>query len=147
MIDLIVSEYKCDFPHEGNFTWARLAKKKLNKIEDNTNVVIPWSCNYSSYLYKDDNGNVRVDTSHNHHWKDLDYSISYVEENDREYKKSKKSNFFNLKTGKLKTRLDFDIDDWLDYQKKYGKEDNDYINKLIEDMRKEMEEEIDENKA
>lgn len=144
MIDLIVNEYKRDFPGSGKFTWAISAKKKLKKLDDNTNLIIPWSCNYPSYLYRDQNGHVRVDTSHNHHWEDLDDSVRYVEDYDREYKRSQKSNFFNLQTGKLKTRLDFRIDEWLGYQKKYGKEDSEYINKLITEMREEAEKEYEE---
>ena len=45
MIDLIVKEYKRDFPGEGKFTWAISAKKKLKKLDYNTNLIIPWSCN------------------------------------------------------------------------------------------------------
>lgn len=144
MIDLIVSEYKCDFPHEGKFTWAISAKKKLKKLDDNLNLIIPWSCNYPSYLYRDHKGHIRVDTSHNHHWGNLDFSTRYVEDYDMEYKKSQKSNFFNLQTGKLKTRLDFRIDEWLTYQKKYGKEDSEYINNIIKEMREEAEKEYED---
>jgi len=139
MIDLISNEYKLDFPGSGKCSWAISAKKKLRKIDPNTNVILPWSCNYPSFLYRDSNGHIRVDTSWNHHWEDLSYETVSVSESDDEYKKSNKQNFLNLQTGKLKTRIEHRIDDLLTFQKQYG-HDN-YIKETIKVLRKEMEEE------
>jgi hypothetical protein len=147
MIDLIVKEYKQDFPGE-RFTWAASAKKKLKKLDPNTNLILPWSCNYPSFLYRDSTGHIRVDTSWNHHWEDLVNGTMGANEFDSEYKKSHKQNFFNLQTGKLKTRVESRIDEWLTLHKKYGtNKSDDYIQKTIDEMRKEMEEEGDEDKA
>jgi len=147
MIDLIIKEYKQDFPGE-RFNWAASAKKKLKKIDPNTNIILPWSCNYPSFLYRDSTGHIRVDTSWNHHWEDLNNQTQSTSEFDPEYKKSYKQNFFNLQTGKLKTRIEHRIDEWLYYQKQYGSnKSDDYIQKTIDELRKEMEEESDENKA
>mgnify|MGYP000867567604 FL=1 len=149
IIDLIVKEYKRDFPGSGKFSWAVSAKKKLKKLEPNTNLIIPWSCNYPSFVYRDSEGNVRVDTSWNHNWEDLNNTVRNVNEFDVEYKKSQKKNFFNLQTGKLKTRIEHRIDEWLDHQKKYGNlyyNNENYSQKIIEELRKELLEEDNENK-
>jgi hypothetical protein len=147
MIELIVHEYKTDFPGHGKCSWAASAKKKLKKLDSNTNLILPWSCNYPSFLYRDSDGNIRVDTSWNHKWENLINTTMHTMEYDLEYKRSQKQNFFNLQTGKLKTRIEHRIDEWLYFQKKYGSQKSDcYIQKTIEEMRKEIEEETDENK-
>jgi hypothetical protein len=145
MIDLIVKEYTRDFPGSGKFTWATSAKKKLKKLDPNTNLILPWSCNYPSFLYRDSTGHVRVDTSWNHHWEDLNNQTTSVNEYDLEYKRSQKQNFFNLQTGKLKTRMQDRIDEWTDFYKKYGKGES--IERIINEIKQEAEEAADENKT
>lgn len=146
MIDLIVKEYKLDFPGSGKFTWAASAKKKLKKLDPNTNLILPWSCNYPSFLYRDSTGHIRVDTSWNHHWEDLNNQTRHTEEYDLEYKRSQKQNFFNLQTGKLKTRMQDRIDEWIDFYREHGK-DGESLERIINEIKQEAEEAADENKT
>jgi hypothetical protein len=138
MIDLIVKEYKEHFPGEGKFSWATSAKKKLKKLEPNTNLIVPWSCNYPSFLYRDSEGNVHVDTSWNHEWSSLPSNISSTAEGGDEYNRSQLQNFFNLQTGKLQTRNQHRITEWENFQKRYGKKGDDtYVSSAIEELKKE----------
>lgn len=145
MIDLIIKEYKRDFGHR-KFTWAVSAMKKLKKLDPNTNLIIPWSCNYSSFLYRDSTGHIRVDTSWNHHWEDLNNQTSPSSEYDLEYKRSQKQNFFNLQTGKLKTRMQDRIDEWTKFYKDYGK-NGESLERIINEIKQEAEEDANESKT
>ncbi len=139
MLDLIVKEY-CEY-FDGTtkkYTWFASAKKKLKKIDPNTNIVFPWSTNYETYLYRDSNGNIRVDTCNNHHWEDLPFEIRDVNEFDNEYKNSLNKNFFDLQKGKTKTRVQRKIDEWKEYSKQFP--DNDiYAKKVIKELEEEAE--------
>lgn len=141
MLDLIVKEYVEYFGGTAKkYTWLVSAKKKLKKIEPDTNIVFPWSTNYETFLYRDSNGNIRVDTCNNHHWEDLPFSIRELCDYDDEYKKSLSKNFFDLQKGKTKTRLQRKIDEWAKYSKQYPKSNSSYIDTVIKEMKEEAEE-------
>lgn len=144
MLDLIVKEYIEYFGKKGgNYNWLDSAKRKLNKIDPETNIMFPWSINYESFLYRDSNGYIRVDTSNNHHWEDLPSQIQHTVEYGIEYKKSLSKAFLNLQKGKVKTRVQLKADEWKDLEKRIGGS-GDYLKSEIERMKKEAEEYAEE---
>lgn len=139
MLELIVKEYIQYFGKKGgNYNWLTSAKRKLKTINPNTNIMFPWSTNYESYLYRDSDGNIRVDTSNNHHWEDLPDKIQYVDEYGIEYKKSLSKTFFDLQKGKVKTRVKIKTDEWKDLYKRMDVK-SDYLQNEINELIKEAE--------
>jgi|ADurb_Leu_01_Slu_FD_contig_123_22720_length_22427_multi_4_in_0_out_1_4 hypothetical protein len=138
MLDLVVKEYIEYFGGTAKkYSWLASAKRKLKVVEPNINIVFPWSTNYETFLYRDSSGNIRVDTCNNHHWEDLPFDIREICDFDDEYKKSLSQNFFDLQKGKIKTRVQRQIDEWKKYSKLYPNSDNNYVENVIKELEEE----------
>jgi hypothetical protein len=77
---------------------AKLALKWLEEHPDfNGNIYLPWTCNYSTYLW-DHNGHPAADTCNNHYWWDH-FSTESLEE---ELENKPPGWYFDLRDCKLK---------------------------------------------
>lgn len=88
--------------------------KYIKNVKDNdTPILIPWTCNYDTYIWRYDDKSFIVDTCNNHMWweSNLDMGISaesalnIFERDDREeeYKKVSEIKFLSMEDGTFKT--------------------------------------------
>lgn len=79
MIDIIEADY-LDYPGEKHSKWYQSAVKWLDEhLEFDGPIVIPWSCNYDTFLIPKDR-NILVDTCNNHPWWDLPFDTAGSQE-------------------------------------------------------------------
>jgi hypothetical protein len=73
MVDIIFKEtedYFGEYPRDDSF--KKNVYKTIKKLSEDENIMIPFSCNYSTFICKSKDGKaIFVDTSNNHNWESL----------------------------------------------------------------------------
>jgi len=85
--------------------------KKKSKDFDK-NIIIPWSCNYETFIYRNDEGLICVETSWNHPWQEyFTFKFEYGNPDEKwdkpEFWHERDAEFLDLEDLKMKTRDDF----------------------------------------
>jgi len=108
MVDIIFKEWfylDCKADEE----FKKEVYKRIKKLENDECVMIPFSCNYETFIIKNDDGNIYVETCNNHRWDNLDI-LKYVdmfENNDEFEKRFNEMIFTNISTGEKISRKDY----------------------------------------
>jgi len=114
MLDIFFENWKegprgTPHPHE------RIVKKWLkNNPNFDGNIIIPWTCNYETFIYNGDwidvarGRSIRVDTCRNENWEDDGLMIKRYLGEDDYYNENRESDLFlDLTDFKMKTRHKF----------------------------------------
>lgn len=66
MVDIIFKEWKEFDRLDEDF--KKQIYNNIKELDKNENIMIPFSCNYETFIHRLENGNIFVDTCHNHDW-------------------------------------------------------------------------------
>ncbi len=96
----------------------------LNTLDKDENIMIPFTCNYPTFISKSEERKIFIDTCHNHYWEDLNYVKEFSEGNDENKEELSKQNlleFINIKNGKRGSKFDLDEDLTKEIAESYNK--------------------------
>ena len=81
MVSIIFKENREYFPeHPDNEEFVKKVYDTIKSLKKDDNVMIPFSCNYETFICKSKNGKtIFVDTCNNHNWEDLNI-INWVDQ-------------------------------------------------------------------
>lgn len=68
MIKIVFTENKEYFPEIVDKKFQEKILKNLKKLSEDENIMISFTRNYETFISKDNNGNIFVDTCRNHDW-------------------------------------------------------------------------------
>jgi len=68
MVDIFFKEQDEYFPAINNKIFKKRIYQNLKKLNKDENIMIPFTCNYETFISKDNDGNIFVDTCNNHDW-------------------------------------------------------------------------------
>ena len=102
-----------DWKERGNKADKKFKKKMfdvLETLDKDSNIMIPFTCNYATFISKSDDRKIFVDTCNNHNWNDLHYDCGFGEgdENEEELSKQNLLKFINIENGKEGSKFDLD---------------------------------------
>jgi|LSQX01.2.fsa_nt_gb hypothetical protein len=103
MLDIIFDEWKSlDYNDE---EFIKKMYNRVKKLSKNENIMIPFSCNYETFIFKTEAGNIFVDTCNNHSWyRKLNFDPQSVL-SDQEFEKfDKHIQFVNIENESVHTR-------------------------------------------
>jgi len=114
MLDIFFENWK-EGPRDAPHPHEMIVKKWLKDNPDfDGNIVIPWTCNYETFIYDGDwidvarGRSLRVDTCRNENWEDEGLMIKRYLGEDDYYDENRESDLFlDLTDFKIKTRLQF----------------------------------------
>lgn len=110
MIPLVQNEY-CSYP-EGKAGWKKYHENAVKMFEHfhdnnfNDGIIIPFTCNFETYIYPSVDGKCYIETCNNHPWEEVFEDICYEHEECRHYSDDK-TKFINVSTGKRYTPKGF----------------------------------------
>jgi len=84
-----------------NKDYEKKILKTIKNLKDDENIMLPFTCNYETFISKNKDGEIFVDTCRNHDWEnELDITNHFGEEgNEKEEKYQSKLEFINIETG------------------------------------------------
>ena len=122
MVDIIFKEWK-----EYNRVDKKYEKEiydNIKKLDKNENIMIPFSCNYETFIYRLENGKIFVDTCNNHdyNWETMDIVEFNPDDYDEDKEKEKdKMLFVNIETCVKDTRKNLLKIAYKDFEGRYLK--------------------------
>ena len=104
MIEIVFKENDEYFPESIYKKFQKQIFKNLKKLDNDENIMIPFTCNYETFISKDNDGTIFVDTCWNHDWSDLRIIDHFGEGSDNDTYKSQMKyqdllEFVNVDTG------------------------------------------------
>jgi hypothetical protein len=111
MVDIIFKEWK-DEEIPIDSIWIKKIYDSIKSLNPDDNIMIPFSCNYETFIFKREDGKIQVETcnNHNHSWEDLNI-MTYSERNDDDKENYLDLMFINIDSGEIKSgknHLNFD---------------------------------------
>ena len=106
MTDIIFEDWKY-FSEPVSEEFKNKIHKTIEKLKDDENILIPFSTNYETFIFRNDDGRIYVDTCQNHDWEnELDIIEHFNPDDYDEEKESIKDNmsFINIKTEIIGTK-------------------------------------------
>jgi hypothetical protein len=93
MVDIIFEDWRL-FYKSYDQKFLKSIYSLLEKLEPNENILIPFSTNYETFISKTKNGDIFVDTSNNHDWRNnLNIEYRYCGPEARDTKKEYNKEF------------------------------------------------------
>lgn len=105
MVDIIFKEWKEFDSLDEDF--KKQIYNNIKELDKNENIMIPFSCNYETFIHRLENGNIFVDTCHNHDWERTMDIIEHFNPdvyNEQEDKKMSEMTFVDIETGERNTK-------------------------------------------
>ena len=106
MVDLIFKEWK-EFDRNPDEEFSKKIFDNIKKLDKDENIMIPFSCNYETFIYRLENGKIFVDTCNNHDWERTMDIIEHFNPDDYDEKEEERTNnltFVNIETGVRDTK-------------------------------------------
>jgi len=101
MIEIVFTEKAEYFPESVDKKFQEKIFKNLKKLDKDENIMISFTCNYETFISKDNDGNIFVDTCRNHDWEnELNIVDHFGEDGYNQHMKNQNLlEFVNIDTG------------------------------------------------
>ncbi len=106
MVDIIFKEWK-EFDNKPDEEYSKQIYDNIKKLNKDENIMIPFSCNYETFIFRMEDGRIFVDTCNNHDWEfsmNIDEHFSPDDYVENEEKKRNKQIFVNIESGVKDTK-------------------------------------------
>lgn len=106
MVDIIFKEWK-KFDNKPDEEYSKQIYDNIKKLNKDENIMIPFSCNYETFIFRMEDGRIFVDTCNNHDWEfsmNIDEHFSPDDYDENEVKKRNKQIFVNVESGVKDTK-------------------------------------------
>lgn len=112
MLEIIFEDWK-SFNNPANQRFKKQILKSLDSLKKDENIMIPFSCNYPTFISLSEDRKIFVDTCTNHNWVEIGYERSFGEgSDDKEYfdecTKQNTLEFVNIESGKRGSKADLE---------------------------------------
>jgi hypothetical protein len=135
MVPVIKEDY-CSYTG-GRSSWYEYQEPKIDRFlkkypkNYNGGIIIPFTCNYETYIFPSNEGECLVETCNNHPWNDAFPGVNTYGESDYTHAKDNKTEFVDMATLKKYTAMEYYN---LPYDDKNKSEDTEEEEKIERDF-------------
>lgn len=127
MIGVVYEEYK---EYDDGAWWKQHHEENVMRFEEshtndfNDGIIIPFTCNFETYIFPAQNGQCYIETCNNHPWEEV-FPDMFEDETEYRHYSDDKTPFVNVSTGEMTTAKKFGDDLYKKFYKeiKIKKED------------------------